>query len=278
MLTTLIRQIIVVLLLTGFLCHQSHAQMTQENTIELESNGFDMEVDHTRQRLYVSLPEADKIIIISLESFKIIGSVKVESRPYGIDLNHDASTLYVALNGAGSVAYVNLDSLEVTYVDVGVELGKDSTYDVVEGKPNRIFVSASPVSGVSAWIAMIKRDHGNSTNRVASGRSIRATPTFATDPNRKFLYIGEGFSPNSLYKLDITQDTAPIILEDDHGSVSGTTNADISPDGSRIYLGSAEGQVLRTDSFIQTGQIVVPQRRIGSLKVSSDGALVYVRY
>ncbi len=276
MLTTLVRIIIVVLLLTGFLCHQSNAQKSQEITIELGSIGFDMEVDHTRQHLYVSLPDTDEIVIISLQSFKILGRVVVGTRPHGIDLSHDASTLFVALNGASSVAYVNLDNLEVTYVYVGIELGNDLTYDVIEGKPDRIFVSAAPGSQGFAWIAMIQRDQGNSTSRVASDRIIRNTPTFMTDPNQKFLYIGEKSSPDSLYKLDITQDTAPIILKDDHGSVNGATITGVSPDGSKIYLGSSRVQVLRTDSFNQVEQFTVSNSRGGSLKVSTDGANLYV--
>jgi len=63
--------------------------------------------------------------------------------------------------------------------------------------------------------------------------------------------------------------TASIILEDNHGSVSGTGAFDLSPDDTRIYLGS--GQVLRTSDFSQIGSVGG-----GVPAVSDDGALVYM--
>ena len=61
----------------------------------------------------------------------------------------------------------------------------------------------------------------------------------------------------------------PIILEDEHGSVSGTHELAVSPDGNVIY--TASGQALRTDSFIQVGKISP-----GVPRISDDGSLVYV--
>ena len=65
--------------------------------------------------------------------------------------------------------------------------------------------------------------------------------------DRQWVYVGEGFGPNSLYKLDAADPLAPIVLEDAHGTVDGTDRMSLSPDGTLIYLRS--GQVLRTASF-----------------------------
>ncbi len=75
------------------------------------------------------------------------------------------------------------------------------------------------------------------------------------DPTEAFAYVGEGFSPNSLYKLDLSAATVPIVLEDIHGAVSGSQRADVSYDGSRIVLSS--GQILDTATFAQVGTVTV---------------------
>lgn len=225
----------------------------EDVTVELGGIGFDMEFDEARRLLYVSVPTLNEIVLVSTRTFEIVDRVTVGSRPQGIDLSDDGATLYVALNGAGAVAVLDLESLTTTEIVVAAVLGDSRTYDVIEARGNRVFVSANPGSSGFARIGMIKRDSGDQVVRVANNRIIRARPTFEVSPDQNFLYVGEGFSPNSLYKLDIQQDTAPIVLEDRHGSVSGTDFLEVNPDGTRVYLSS--GQVLRTASFISAGRI-----------------------
>ncbi|MCZ6522263.1 MAG: hypothetical protein O7A68_00135 [Alphaproteobacteria bacterium] len=229
-----------------------HAQ-SSEVMIELGGIGHDMEFDDARQRLYVTVPSFNEVVVISTESFSIVDRIIVGSRPHGIDLSIDGSQLFVALNQAGAVVVLDPDTSDMTEIVVADVLGSSLAHDVVEGKANRVFVSANPGSGGFAWIAMIKLDEGNASVRVANNRIIRANPVFEDSPDHRFLYIGEGFSPNSLYKLDLDQEDAPIVLEDAHGSVSGTDHLEVNPDGSRIYL--TFGQVLRTGSFIQAGLV-----------------------
>lgn len=255
--------------------------------IPLDDEGFDMEYDAARDRLYVSIPNRNEIVVISGSTSQVVNRIRLDTaalrralgdsvsdvvvgtRPHGIDISLDGSLLFVALNETSAVAYVDLETLAVSQVVIGAELGDSRTWDVIEGKPNRVFASANPSSSGFAYIAMIKRDEGNAASRVAGERIIRARPTFAASPDGQFLYVGEGFSPNSLYKLDLSSDAAPIVLEDVHGSVSGTDQLGVSPDGGLIYLGS--GQVLQTSDFVQIGLV-----DSGVPRVSADGSQVYV--
>jgi hypothetical protein len=254
--------------------------------VQLEDDGFDMELDLAREQLYVSIPNQNEVVVISLVTGQVAARVRLDeralvralgsvpevlvgTRPHGLDLSLAGSTLFVALNEASSVVYVDLDTLGLTQVVIGSELGNSKTWDVIEGKPDRIFASANPGSGGLAYIVMIERDAGDAASRVASNRILRARPTFARSPDGQFLYVGTGFSPNSLYKLDLSTDAAPIVLEDDHGSVSGTDQLEVSPDGNRIYLGS--GQVLDTSDFVQIGLV-----GSGIPRLNADGSLAYV--
>lgn len=221
--------------------------------IELGGIGADMAFDEAREMLYVTVPSLNAVLFISTRTLTIVNTVVVGSGPQGLDLSIDGSKLFVALSQAGSVVILQIDTLATTEVVVADVVGNSRIFDVVEGKQDRVFVSANPGSGGFAWIGVIKLDQGNATARVASNSIIRCNPTFEASPDHQFLYVGECFSPNSLDKLDLTQESAPIVLSAPFASVSGTTVMETNPDGSRLYLGS--GQVLRTGSLIPAGQV-----------------------
>jgi hypothetical protein len=238
-------------------------------SVELPGFGHDVELDTQRNQLYISVPETDEIVVVSLATLSIVDSFFVGQAPHGIDLSDDGATLYAALNASGSVAYLDIDTGDVMTVDVGAELDDPRAWDVIEGKPHRVYVSSNPGSSGFAYIVQIKTDEGNTASRVASGRIIRCAPAFEDSPDDEFLYVGECFSPNSLYKLDLADDTAPILVENAHGSVDGTNHLEVNTSGTRIFLRS--GQVLRTSSFLQDG-LVTP----GPAQISNDGMKVYV--
>jgi hypothetical protein len=233
--------------------------------IDLGANGFDFDYDPVRKMIYVSVPTKNELVYISTVTGSIVQRHFVGSRPMGVDYAPSADRVVVALNQAAAIASVNPDTHSVSEIVVGGNdgLGSSLAYDVVEGKPNQIFVSANPGSGGFSYIAKVDLNNGNAVSRVASSSIIRAAPIFQTTKAQDSLYVGEGFSPNSLYKLDLNQQNAPIVLEDQHGTVSGTNYMDISPDGNRIYLSS--GQVLRTNSFLQAGLIGSGIPRINDL-------------
>jgi hypothetical protein len=175
------------------------------------------------------------------------------------------------LNTAGSVGAWLVGTATVDQIIIGTELDDPRTYDVLEVNPDEVLVTSNPGSNGFAYVVKVDIDFagGHSAQRVASNRIIRARPTLARSGDGTRAYVGTGFSPNSLYKLDMTQPSAPIILEDDHGSVGGTDRLEVSPDLSRIYLRS--GQVLQTADFNQIGSI-----GYGVPRLSADGSLCYV--
>lgn len=247
----------------------SAAGQTVDIGVELGGIGFDAELDEERSLLYVSVPSLNEVVFVSTATFEVVDRVLVGSRPHGIDLSLDGSKLFVALNQAAAVAVIDLDTLAVREIVVIEGTDNNLTYDVIEGQPDRLFVTAAPGSSGLARVAQVRLDQGDAVSTVANDRIIRARPRLLRSPDGRFVYVGEGFSPQSLYKLDLDREDAPIILEDDHGSVSGTDLMEINAEGSRIYLSS--GQVLRTGSFAQAGRIDAGIARFG---VSQD--VVYV--
>lgn len=158
--------------------------------VELGGLGHEFAYDRAGEILYVSVPSLGEIVAISTVDRIVVGS-----QPRGIDLSSDGTELFAALNGAGSVAVVDLATDVITRINIGDELDDPRTWDVVEGQPDRLFVSSNPGSNGFAYIVEVLRDSGNAAQRVASNRIIRAAPVFAVEAAERFLYVGEGFSP-----------------------------------------------------------------------------------
>ncbi len=244
--------------------------------LDLNGIGFDAALDSVRDQIYISVPSRNEIVVLSTTELRIVDRLSVPGSPNGIDLSLDGTRLFAALNGSNAVAVIDIGLRSVTTIDLGDVTDHPTTYDVLEGAPDRLFVTAAPGSGGFAYVAQVRLDQGNIATRVANQRIIRARPTLARSPDQQFIYVGTGFSPNSLLKLSLLEDDAPIVLEDDHGSVSGTDNLVLNQSGTRIALGS--GQVLRTGSFIEEGR-VTPGRSVASaitdtFYVAGSGGLV----
>lgn len=237
--------------------------------IELGGIGHDMAYDAVGERIFVSVPSLNRVSEIDLGTGTVTQNFALSGQPHGIDLAADSQTLYAALYGLGDLAVLDTATGVAEDIDISVELDDDRTWDVAEVSPDRVVVSTNPGSNGFGYIVEVRRDLGNAATRVAGQTIIRGSPVFAVSPDQSAVYVGEGFSPNSLYKLDATQATLPIVLEDDHGEVYGTDSLALSPDSSRIYLLS--GQVLSTDTFTQVAQF--PQ---GRSTVSADGARVLI--
>lgn len=222
-------------------------------TLDLSGTGFDAALDEVRNQVYVSVPTRNEIVVVSTADLRIVDRLLMPGSPYGIDLSIDGTRVFAALNGSNAVAVVDIDQRSVSTIDLGVSTNHPTTYDVVEGEPDRLFVSANPGSGGLAYVAQVRLDQGNISSPVANQDYIRSRPHLARSPDQQFVYVGSGFSPNSLYKLSLLDPDAPIVLQDDHGSVGGTDNLALNQAGTRIALSG--GQVLRTGSFIEEGRV-----------------------
>lgn len=222
-------------------------------SLDLGAAGFDASLDEVRNYVYVSIPTRNEIAVVSLDEARIIDRYSLPGTPYGIDLSLDGTRIFAALNGSNAIAVVDVDQRSVTTIDLGVSVDHPTTYDVLEGDTDRLFATANPGSGGLARVGQVLLDQGNISSSVANNTFIRARPVLARSPDREFVYVGSGFSPNSLYKLSLLDPNAPIVLEDNHGSVSGTENLSVNLTGTRIALGS--GQVLRTGSFVEEGRV-----------------------
>lgn len=230
---------------------------------------YDLVLDLNRKRVYVTHHEESSIGAHDIETGERLWTVPVDGRPHGAELSSDGTELFVALAGAGAVAALDLESLDVELIPVEDVTGHAEIWDVVETSPGTLFVSANPGSSGLAYLGKVDRANPSGATRVADGREIRGAPTLIESPDETALFVTEGFSPNSLYRLDLTQANAPIDAENVHGSVSGVWWTRPNRAGTRLYLGS--GQVLDPQTLVEIG--AVPS---GSSLTSIDDSIVFV--
>lgn len=217
---------------------------------ELGAAAFDSALDLPRRRLYVSVPTRHEIVAADLDSGLIVDRVAVPGEPWGIDLSLDGTRLFAAIRYADAVLEIDLDNGTRRSIQLNGLASDSATHDVVEAQPDRLFVTAS--SGM-AQVVQVLLAQGDAVSQVADQRLIRVAPKLIASNDGQFLYIGEGNSSNSLYRLSLADPLAPIVLEDVYGSFWGTDKLALDAAGTRIALGS--GQVLLTGSFVQEGSI-----------------------
>ncbi len=237
---------------------------TQSDQVEM-SGGADFVIDHSAGLVYVSNRTSNSIKVVSLATRAVVATWNMPGEPVGVELSADRTDLFVALFDGGSVVRVDTvtGSVEQTH-DIESDLGDPRTWEL-QRVGGLLYVSGNPSSNGFAWIVELDLATGDS-RRVASNTIIRAAPEFAWD-GADALYVGVGFSPNSLYKLDLAADDVPIVLEDDHGSVRRAQKLAVAPD--KIHIG--DGQVLDPGTFDQIGLVDA-----GFPAIRPDGSRTYV--
>jgi DNA-binding beta-propeller fold protein YncE len=211
----------------------------------------DIEINQNEKQIYVSFGNLD-YISIKYQNMMEKGRVVVGNSPYKMSFDPSFAHLYTTLKSQGVVTSLDLSSNALMTLDISVELNNNLAYEVIYGLNDEIFVSGDPYSGGFSYVVKVDLQN-NIATRIASNRIIRAAPYFEIDRSLGFLYIGEGFNPNSLYKIDLMEPNYPIIVEDAHGTVSGMRSFALSPDGTKIITRSS--QVIRASSLIVDGNL-----------------------
>jgi hypothetical protein len=234
------------------------------NAIKLpNADGIDYAFDTENGLIYLPGYYSEKVLIFSARTFQKVDSIMLTGYPYRITLSNDFSRLYVVYSGAQSFDIFQVSTKSrLKTVDVSQHLSAPIT-DLYMAKNNMLFA-------VGDWVVKIDEASNYAQQKVGNTTmSMLGLPRFVGDHD-SYLYLEEGnYTPNSLYKLDMSQPTIPQVLEDAHASVQGTKNCILSPDGTRLYLA---GQVVNTNNFTVTATL--PETSYAQA-LSADGQQLY---
>ncbi len=218
----------VVLTIIFFLLffHSSHSKALPNSgqALEFDSMVSFVESDYARGRLFISLPDENRVAVVSTETLTEITSIAFDGQPHGLDISADRSTLYVALSGVGKVAIVDIeDGFSITEIDVTSALTEanastpvTSTYDVMALGSDRLYFSADTGSGRATYVGYIDLNN----NRIIRAGinlantnfyTLRDKPRFeaSLDESTVFVYTGTG----NLVSMDVTVEPNTIRAE-----------------------------------------------------------------
>jgi DNA-binding beta-propeller fold protein YncE len=218
-------------------------EIVNSSSLALNETVHDFVVDESGNKIYMSMPFLDQVHVIDLSSKSVVEKIDIGSVPRGLSFSKDKTHLYIALSGSGDVAALNLATKNIDLIDVEEALGGPKVYYVIEGAPNRLFVSGYTSAGSSVYLSMVKLDQGNEAVRINSnvtGERLKLQADYG-----KFLYVNDN---SNIYKFDISNDVPSVVLQKNF-FLTSTVSRDyvLSPDGSMIFL--PEGAQISTSTF-----------------------------
>ena len=217
---------------------------------ETSQRYFDIAIDETRGQIYGSHRSSGVIDIVDMDSLDVLTSVLVGSEPTGLDVSPDGSELAVALFGQSEIAFVDLETLnvEARVVPAGTS-GPNRPFDVLYGRSDRLYSVGNPGSSGFDYVHVF--DTSDHTEVGRSTEIMRAAPRLAMTADHSTLYVGQAtFSPQQIYRFDISTDTPSQTAGGPHGPVRVNTLA-VTPDGGQVL--SSRGQVWSGDLGTQLG-------------------------
>jgi Zn-dependent metalloprotease len=193
----------------------------------------DFAIDLPRNLAY-GTDVSGRIDVIDLGTAHIINSYLLPSGadPMGIDLNSDGSELAVALHGLEKILFINPED-GTTIARVTTQLADNSSYknlpfDVIYGRPGRLYSNGNPGSG-SDYIHVI-----DTSTHTWIGKSLNTIDTdteFVLNQNRTYLYANH---TDNLYIYDVQTDAVAELHRGPLG-YAFAHHFTINPDGSKIF-------------------------------------------
>jgi len=230
------------------------------SNIELNSESGFWELDYSRNRAYISMPNEFKVLFVSLENLNTEYELNFEYRPTGLSLSKDSGKLFVALSGQGTVAAVDLNSaqLSIETVNVAEALGSGinpqfpeqhyELYDVY-ATSNRVFVTSTESGSNMAYFNI--DDFSNSFDTNVSARNA----TIITDNDDQYLYV-IGSNAATVEKFDLNNDDFSTIASYFGNSIfSNKASAEISIQGDLLFLNG--GLVIETDTMVELNRLAI---------------------
>ena len=211
---------------------------------------FELAIDETRGWIYGSDPTGAKVDVISISTLQLVKSFSLPgTSPHGIALSPDGSELAVANYDPadefnpppvvrGSIIFIDPDTgITVTLVPNSYYLDYNRPWDVVYGRPGRLYSSGNPGGGGLDHIHAIDTTTHSEINRSPFLPVIRSAPLLQISPDFNTLYVSEA---TKFYSFDVSTDDPPSPLAETPSYAAASTSFAVSPDGTKLFDDSGE--------------------------------------
>ncbi len=231
---------------------------------------FDLVIDDTRQRIYAADSASGSVDVISINTLELITTVSVGGEPRGMDIDPTGNELAVALYSSGEIVFIDLSTLIITDRIVPAGASPNRPIDVLYGRPGRLYSVGDGGSGIDRIHIF---DSVTKSEISSSSEIVRGEPRIAITVDGNDLFVSEHFSPNKLYRYNISTEPITRTHSSPHGPVNSSVIA-ISPDGEKIYTSVA--QIWSGDLSTQLGSFDV-FNDLTSTMVDNDIGYAYAK-
>ncbi len=257
------------------------AERTGAYTLEfsgVDDDQFDGGEQVVQTRAYVANLRSDFVSVIDTTTNAVVQQIPIGFGQFGIDISPDGTRAYATL----------LDSSDLT-ADPWGRVGSVAVIDTVAGSvlttihtaaPYIADITVSPLGDI-----VLLTDHFNNVVRVLSTANdtiMASIPVgFAPDqvafsPDGKLAYVS-----NILSATVSVIDTATLTVVATIGGVgAGANTVCVSPDGSRVYVGSHHNGVsvidTRSNTVIANLPLNSPNGPVVAMALAPDGSKLYV--
>lgn len=155
--------------------------------VRLPAQPYDVAYDRGRGRLYVSIPDSDRLAVIDLASGSATSPVMLWGRPWGLDLTPSGDSLVVALRRGSSLALVNLvtGSVDTLPLNTGAGLGQGPARVCVMSNRKVLYITAFDGFGFGNDIRIYDLQTG-ADSVVFAGFGIDEYGLVARDQSREY--------------------------------------------------------------------------------------------
>ena len=216
---------------------------------------FEIVLDESRGWIYGSDSSGNKIDVISATTLQLVKSINLATgaAPKGMALSPSGSELAIAQSGAGAIIFINPDTGNtVATVVPNVTIGPNKPWDVVYGRPGRLYSTGNPDASGLEFIHIIDTNLHLEINK--SSHVVRSAPRLSISPDNNFLYANDAnFSPQKIYKYDISTDIILGPTSTPHTSTLSAVMHIVNPANGYVFTDT--GQVWSADLKAKIGSI-----------------------
>ncbi|MCC5794656.1 MAG: hypothetical protein JJT85_07960 [Chromatiales bacterium] len=236
--------------------------------VPLGAPGGDIVADPARGRFYVTVPERNELLVLSMNSLQVIERRPIAGQPQRMRRGQDGRTLYITAHAGGAVIALDLESGAEQRFVISPELGTAATWDVLEYAPGRLLVTGS--SSSFNYVVDLDTVDG-SARRVADSVIARNEPELAQHPGDPYVYLREWRGLSQIRRLDTSQGAIPVTATAGIGRAADTAGRLVmTPDGTRLV--QPDGRVVLAADLTMAADLQVR----GLPAFSSDQAELWI--
>jgi DNA-binding beta-propeller fold protein YncE len=249
-------------------------------TLETSVGPFpsDMVLDLSRDLIYVSVPQAQQLVLVAANEGGLVGTIPLPGQPNSLMLSADGVHLYVGMGDSGTLLSIDLNTSRVVQtVDLGALLGRPAVGSIFEMSTGILIVGGFNDFTVASYLVQLDLSNTSTAHRIGNSQGYCGGHVL-TSPDGHYLYVDGANCSASVEKRDLTSAGLDLIMSGPSDGVQGYSllSGAVSADGTKLYAVGYDGVVtvdtatMRIIGWVLAGRPFLTSDSSQVLSVSDD--------